>query len=63
MATKKTERVSKLKERIPAETREHYNKAREEMRDAMKGLLPEGFIEHHHAARREMLLAMRLVPN
>jgi hypothetical protein len=59
MATRKTERVSKLKERIPAETREHYKKAREEMRDAMKGLLPEGFIEHRHAARREMLLAMR----
>jgi hypothetical protein len=59
MATKKSERVSQLKERIPAETREHYKKAREEMRDAMKGLLPEGFIEHHHAARKEMLLAMR----
>ena len=59
MATKKSERVSKMKERIPEETREHYKKAREEMRDAMKGLLPEGFIEHRHAARKEMLLAMR----
>ena len=59
MATKKSERVSKLRERIPAETREHYKKAREEMRDAMKGLLPEGFIEHRHTARKEMLLAMR----
>lgn len=59
MATKKSERVSKLKERIPEETRAHYKKAREEMRDSMKGLLPEGFIEHRKAARKEMLLAMR----
>ncbi len=59
MATKKSERVSKLKERIPAETREHYKKAREEMSEAVKGFLPEGFTEHRHAARREMLLAVR----
>jgi hypothetical protein len=59
MATKKSERVSKMKERIPAETREHYKKAHEEMRGAIKELLPEGFIEHRRAARREMLLAMR----
>lgn len=59
MATKKSERVSKMKERIPAETREHYKKAREEMRGAIKELLPEGFIEHRKAARKEMLLAMR----
>ena len=59
MATKKTERVSKLKERIPEETREHYKKAREEMRDSLKGLLPEGFMEHRKAARKEMLLAVR----
>jgi hypothetical protein len=59
MATKKSERVSKLKERIPEETREHVKKAREEMRDSMKGLLPEGFMEHRKAARREMLLAVR----
>lgn len=59
MATKKSERVSKMKERIPEETREHYKKARKEMRSAVKGFLPEGFIEHRRAARKEMLLAFR----
>jgi hypothetical protein len=59
MATKKSERVSKMKERIPEETRQHYRKAREEMREAAKLLFPEGFLEHRHAARKEMLLAMR----
>lgn len=59
MATKKSERVSKMKERIPEETRQHYRKAREEMREAAKVLLPEGFLEHRRAARKEMLLAMR----
>jgi len=54
-----TEHESKWKEHIPEETREHYKKAREEMREAVKGFLPEGFLEHRHTARREMLLAMR----
>jgi len=54
-----TEHEKKWKEYIPEETREHYKKAREEMREAIKGFLPEGFLEHRHAARREMLLAMR----
>jgi hypothetical protein len=59
MATKKSDHGSELKERIPAETREHYKKARAEMREAVKGFLPESFVEHRHAARKEMLLAMR----
>lgn len=59
MATKKTEGESKFKNHIPEETRKHYKKAREEMREAVKGFLPEGFIEHRRAAHREMLLAMR----
>jgi hypothetical protein len=59
MATKNSERMSGLKARISEETRQHYKKAREEMRLAAEGLLPEGFIEHRRAARREMLLAMR----
>jgi hypothetical protein len=59
MATKKSERVSKMKERIPDETREHYKKAREEMHEAVKVLFPEDFIEHRREARKEMLLAMR----
>ena len=54
-----TEYEKKWKEKIPEETREHYKKAREEMREVVKGFLPEGVIEHHRNARREMLLAMR----
>ena len=54
-----TEYENKWKEKIPEETREHYKKAREEMREVVKGFLPEGVIEHHRNARREMLLAMR----
>jgi hypothetical protein len=54
-----TEYEKKWKEKIPEETREHYKKAREEMREAVKGFLPEGVMEHHRNARREMLLAMR----
>ncbi len=59
MAAKKNERESRVKDRIPEETRQHYKKAREEMREAMKGFLPEGFLEHRRAARKEMLLAFR----
>jgi hypothetical protein len=44
---------------IPDETRAHYRKAREEMREAIDNLLPEGFVEHRRAARREMLMAWR----
>lgn len=36
-----TEYEKKWKENIPEETREHYKKAREEMREAVKGFLPE----------------------
>jgi hypothetical protein len=54
-----TEHEAKWKERVPEETREHYKKAREEMREAVKDFLPEGFVEHHRSARREMMLAMR----
>ena len=54
-----TDHEKKWKEHIPEETREHYKKAREEMKQSIKGLLPEGFIEHRRNARREMLLAWR----
>ncbi len=54
-----SEHDKKWKEHIPEETREHYKKARTEMREAMEGFLPEGFVEHHHNARREMMLAWR----
>jgi len=55
----KVERENKWKEHISEETREHFKNAREEIRKAMEGLLPEGFVEHRRAARREMLLAWR----
>ena len=54
-----TEYEKKWEKHIPEETREHYKKARAEMREAVKGFLPAGFWEHRQAARREMLLAVR----
>lgn len=57
--TEKTEREKKYKREIPEEAREHYKKAREEMREAFEGLLPPGFLEHRRAARREMMMAWR----
>lgn len=54
-----TDHEKKWKERVPEETREHYKKARAEMREALKGFLPKGVVEHHHNARREMMLAWR----
>ena len=55
----KSEREKKFKHEIPEEAREHFKKAREEMRSAFEGLLPEGFLDHRRTARREMLLAAR----
>ena len=55
----KTEREKKFKREIPEDVREHFRKARQEMRAAIEGLLPEGFLDHQRAARREMLLAWR----
>ena len=46
-----TEYEKKWEKHIPEETREHYNKARAEMREAVKGFLPAGFLEHRQAAR------------
>ena len=54
-----TDREKKSKERVPEGTREHYKKAHEEMREALKSFLPEGVMEHHRNARREMMLAWR----
>ena len=59
MATTTNEQNSKRKKLMPEEGREHYRKARQEMREAIQTLLPEGFTEHRRAARREMLLAWR----
>jgi hypothetical protein len=54
-----SEHEKKWKEHIPEETRAHYKKAHEEMREVVKGFLPEGVLEHHRNARREMMLAWR----
>jgi len=54
-----TEREKKFGREIPEEAREHFRKARNEMRSAIEGLLPEGFLDHRRAARREMLMAWR----
>jgi hypothetical protein len=54
-----SEREKKWTEHIPEETREHYQKAREEFRKSIEGLLPESFLEHRRNACREMLLAWR----
>ena len=59
MVTKKTENESKFRREIPEDVREHYQKARQEMGEAIKGLLPAGFLEHRRAARKEMMLAVR----
>ena len=53
--TEKTNRES----RFPAEAREHYRNARDEMRKSIETFLPEGFMEHRRAAHKEMLLAWR----
>jgi hypothetical protein len=55
----KSEREKKFRREIPEEAREHFKKAREEMKSAFEGLLPEGFLEHRRSARREMMIAVR----
>jgi hypothetical protein len=55
----KSEQEKKFKHEIPAEAREHFQKAREEMKSAFEVLLPKGFLEHRRAARREMMLTWR----
>lgn len=59
MAAKKSESEKKFNPEIPAEAREHYQKARKEMREAAKLLFPAGFLERRRAARKEMMLAVR----
>ncbi len=55
----KTNSQKKTGKEIPEEARQHFQAARQEMRESIKLLLPEGFLEHRKAARREMLLAWR----
>jgi hypothetical protein len=59
MTQKTYTHTSKISDKIPEETREHYRKSREEFRAAVKNLLPEEFIEHRRTARKEILLALR----
>lgn len=53
------EKYQKMNDYIPEEAREHYKKAREEMRESIRALFPKEFIERRRAARKEMLLATR----
>jgi len=50
---------TKRESHIPEEAREHFYKARDEMRKSIETFLPEGFMEHRRAAHKEMLLAWR----
>lgn len=59
MTTTSDEQAPKRRKLMPEESREHYKKARDEMREAIANLLPEGFLEHRRSAKREMLLAWR----
>jgi ribosomal protein L13 len=56
----KTEHSHKYFEgKLPEETRQHFQAAREEFQKSLRGMLPPGFIEHRRKARKEMLLAWR----
>lgn len=55
----KTARQKKYESHIPEDAREHFRAAREEMRNGIKTLFPEGFFEHRKSARREVLMAWR----
>jgi hypothetical protein len=59
MTTVNEPQEPRKKPAVSEETRQHYRRAREEMRQAVETLLPEGFLDHRRAARREMLLAWR----
>jgi hypothetical protein len=51
------DKKSRMKDRIPEESREHYKKAHQEMRKSIRSLFPPEFVKHRRAAKREMLLA------
>jgi hypothetical protein len=45
--------------KIPEETRQHFQAARDEFRKSIEGMVPPEFMEHHRKAHKEMLLAWR----
>jgi len=56
----KTARTQKpFEDKIPEETRQHFQAAREEFRKSVEGMVPPEFMEHHRNARKEMLMAWR----
>lgn len=57
MAEKKEH--TSLQGHLPEEAREHFRKARSEIKKGMKALFPPEFQEHNQEARKEMLLAFR----
>jgi hypothetical protein len=59
MAEKTANSRKTFEGKIPDETRQHYQAAREEFRKSVEGIFPPEFREHHRKARKEMLLAWR----
>jgi hypothetical protein len=59
MAEKTEHTYKPFEGKIPEETRQHFQAAREEFRKSLQGMLPPGFMEHRRKARKEMLLAWR----
>lgn len=59
MAEKTQQTKKPYANRIPEETREHFQAAHQEMHETIKSMLPPQFLEHHRKARKEMLLAFR----
>lgn len=45
--------------RLPEDTREHLQAARQAFRESIEALFPAGYIEKRRLARREALLAAR----
>jgi hypothetical protein len=45
--------------KIPDETRQHFQAAREEFHKTIESLVPPEFMEHRRNARKEMLMAWR----
>jgi hypothetical protein len=45
--------------RLPEDTREHLEAARQALRESVEALFPAGFVEKRRVARREALLAAR----
>ena len=63
MVEKTTKTHKPFEGKIPEETRQHFQAAREEFQKSMEGFFPPEFRQHHRQARKEMLLAWRSMIN